>query len=186
MGSRRSHTDGPAASGFGRPQPPQLLVWGSGVSEIITAAGGYLCDQARCGWDVTVLLADDCDVRPLTILGATARLQQADAESVLGALNRGQGLLIGAERLARGTEVHRALSRVLSRGANDVTVWGEPKHARADAGLEPAAHRLSSAARAFKAHALAAGGRPPCPTGAVGPTESLFRIRRPLRGLYPV
>jgi len=38
----------------------------------VRSAGGWLCDRARAGWDVNVLVADGGDPQPLMILGATA------------------------------------------------------------------------------------------------------------------
>ena len=35
------------------------------VLEVVTHAGGWLCDRVMAGWDVTVRVADHADERPL-------------------------------------------------------------------------------------------------------------------------
>src|SRR5215208_5723706 len=42
------------------------------TEDVVESAGGWLCDRAKAGWDVNVLVAEGVDPRPLTILGATA------------------------------------------------------------------------------------------------------------------
>src|SRR3974377_1817445 len=48
----------------------RLPVVAPGVVDVVQFAGGWLFDRAMAGWDVTVLLADHSDCRPLHILGA--------------------------------------------------------------------------------------------------------------------
>ena len=49
------------------------------VLDAVQYAGGWVYDRVMAGWDVTVLVANDDDVRPLKILGADT----LDLESVL-------------------------------------------------------------------------------------------------------
>ena len=49
------------------------------VLDAVTSAGGWIYDRVMAGWDVTVLVGGDENVRPLTILGA----ETLDLESVL-------------------------------------------------------------------------------------------------------
>ena len=49
------------------------------VLDAVKFAGGWVYDRVMAGWDVTVLIGDDEDVRPLEILGA----EVCDLESVL-------------------------------------------------------------------------------------------------------
>lgn len=172
MGSRRFSNDQGSTAGLSRSRRCRLLVFGSGVAEVVHAAGGYLCDQARCGWDVTVLLGNECDVRPLSILGITTHLLRTDAEPALAELARGETLVIGADRFIHDARFREDLTRIANRGVNDVVVWGSPADLRH--GLEPATHRLSAAARAFKARALAVSGVPF--DEGTGGTETLFRV----------
>ena len=49
------------------------------VADVVKFAGGWLFDRAMAGWDVTVLLVDHPDERPLQILGAHAPIVQLRA-----------------------------------------------------------------------------------------------------------
>ena len=48
----------------------RLDVVASSVVDVVRFAGGWLFDRAMAGWDVTVLIADRPDDRPLQVLGA--------------------------------------------------------------------------------------------------------------------
>ena len=48
----------------------RLDVVAANVADVVRFAGGWLFDRAMAGWDVTVLVADHPDDRPLQILGA--------------------------------------------------------------------------------------------------------------------
>ena len=58
----------------------RLDVVASNVVDVVKFAGGWLFDRAMAGWDVTVLLTDHPDDRPLHILGA----QTLDLEMRVG------------------------------------------------------------------------------------------------------
>jgi hypothetical protein len=60
------------APSVGRILRYELNVVASTTADVVQSAGGWLCDRARAGWDVKVLVADGGDPRPLMILGATA------------------------------------------------------------------------------------------------------------------
>ncbi|WP_343575423.1 hypothetical protein [Mycobacterium sp.] len=51
----------------------RLDVVAADVADVVTFAGGWLFDRAMAGWDVTVLVADHVDERPLRILGPARR-----------------------------------------------------------------------------------------------------------------
>ncbi|WP_156744010.1 hypothetical protein [Mycobacterium sp. 1164985.4] len=97
------------------------------VAELISVAGGWLCDRAMAGWTVTAWVPAPEYAQCLAILGVCVReaadssLNGVDAPSVYG------------------------VSRC-------DTVGGLPGCVR---------HRVSVAARAFKAHALLAAGLQP-------------------------
>src|SRR5689334_18192410 len=56
----------------------RLDVVGPSVADVVRFAGGWMYDRVMAGWDVTVLLADRENERPLHILGvATADLESA-------------------------------------------------------------------------------------------------------------
>lgn len=152
-----------------------LTVVASSLRDVVDAAGGWLCDRARAGWDVNVVVADPHDARPLTILGATP--VPGEPRDALGAVSKGGAVAISAAVLA-DEGIRRQVHGLVKRGVTDITVWGGhwPEFGLEGDRLE---HRLSSAARAFKAVAL--GG------GTVAPTETLLSLAADsLRPLYAV
>jgi hypothetical protein len=140
------------------------------VLDAVRFAGGWVYDRVMAGWDVTVLVGDDDDVRPLEILGAEVR----DLESVLASWEdrpNPQTVAVAADLFDRDARVRQGVLEALEQGATEVTLWGEGLPAELDESVDSVQHRLSSAARAFKAQALAAAN---APDGAVGNTE-IFR-----------
>ena len=137
------------------------------------SAGGWLCDRARAGWDVNVLVADGGDPRPLAILGATA-LDLDDAFlSMVKSASRVGALAVSADLLAADARVREEILRALKRGLTEVIVWGRQWPAELGRQADPVQHRVSPAARAFKSHALVAAA---VSTDSVSPTETLFRV----------
>jgi hypothetical protein len=153
--------DGPAGhSGLLRHSlRPRLAVMAPCISEAVRSAGGWLFDQVMAGWDVTVLTADDADARPLQILGVRA----TDLETVLARQVRGsclQGIAVRTDLYGADARIRRMVSEALDSGLAEVRLWGKgcPGGLDEEAGL--VWHRLSFAARAFKAQALAAAAVP--------------------------
>ena len=127
------------------------------VLDAVQSAGGWIFDRVMAGWDVTVLIADNADVRPLEILGAVPR----DLESVLESWAERphpQTVAVSADLFSRDERVRRGVVGALDQGATEVTLWGEPLPAELDSSVDSVVHRLSAAARAFKAQALSGGG----------------------------
>ena len=148
----------------------RLDVVGTSVADVVQNAGGWLFDRAVAGWDVTVMVPRAEDTRPLQILGA----EMLDLESVLAGGGRGrrpQALAVAANICEVDSRARSGLLKALGHGGIEVVVWGEGWPLGSDHGVDPVLHRLSLAAQAFKAHALAAGA---VPTSGVGSTE-LFR-----------
>ena len=50
----------------------RLIVLAGGVGEVVESAGGFLCDRARAGWDVSVILSGFLD-RPFARPGTRVR-----------------------------------------------------------------------------------------------------------------
>ena len=50
----------------------RLDVIAASAADAVHSAGGWLYDRAMAGWEVTVLLPQSCDSRPLRILGVGA------------------------------------------------------------------------------------------------------------------
>jgi hypothetical protein len=133
----------------------RLAVVAPSVLDAVRFAGGWVYDRVMAGWDVTILVADDEDARPLEILGAEVR----DLESVLASWEdrpHPQTVAVAADLFDRDARVRRGVLEALDQGATEVTLWGEGLPAELDESVDSVQHRLSSAARAFKAQALAA------------------------------
>jgi len=138
---------------------PRLAVMAPCISEAVRAAGGWLFDQVMAGWDVTVLTADDADARPLQILGVRA----TDLETVLARQVRGsclQGIAVRTDLYGSDSRIRQMVSEALEGGLAEVRLWGEECPPELDDAASPVWHRLSFAARAFKAQALAAAAVP--------------------------
>jgi hypothetical protein len=138
------------------------------VLDAVRFAGGWVYDRVMAGWDVTILVGDDEDVRPLEILGAEVR----DLESVLASWEdrpHPQTVAVAADLFDRDARVRQGVLEALEQGATEVTLWGEGLPAELDESIDSVQHRLSAAARAFKAQALAAAN---APEAAVGITET--------------
>lgn len=134
----------------------RLDVIAPSVLDVVTSAGGWLFDHQMAGWDVTVMVCDLSDSRPLRILGVDAvELTSISWEE----RPRPHGLAIEANLFRRDERVRHIVFEALKHGLTDITVWGE----RWPEGLHRRGrvqHRLSNAGRAFKAHALAAACEP--------------------------
>ena len=125
------------------------------VAEAVQHAGGWIFDRVMAGWDVNVLLAEPGDTRPLSILGA----QTVDFETVLAAGDdqpQPQALAVAADLVDTDVRVREGVLRALDYGMTEVALWGEAQPAELDRNVDSVEHRLSSAARVFKAQALAA------------------------------
>jgi hypothetical protein len=168
----------------GRHGKYQLDVSACDVIDVVRHAGGWLYDRAKGGWDVSVLLSSDGDVTPLRILGL--RTERLETEDDPTAPPRALALAASMEALAANSLLREDVLRAMKRGLGEVTLWGDfsggqersdpGRHFSAsgfDRGVESVEHLLSSAACAFKAHALRAAGL----DEAVGAVET-FR-RRP-------
>ncbi len=150
------------------------MVVAPSMAEVVRSAGGWLFDQVMAGWDATVLTGDHADPRPLRILGA----QAADLESALTADLRGprpQAIAVDADLYGADARVRRMVPEALEAGAAEVRLWGDRWPMDLDGGGGSVQHRLSVAARAFKAQALAAAA---APSSSIDVTE-VFRSGEP-------
>ena len=161
----------------------RLLVLGADVGDLVEAAGGFLCDRARAGWDVTVVATGRETSRSLAILGITATTAAVDIATALRALTPGAAVVVAPDLLGHDARMRHELARIARDGAVEILVWGRPAQAEPGRWLEPVTHPVSAAARAFKGHALTAAGRAPRGDDA----EALYRVRpAALRRLSPV
>ncbi|WP_102142160.1 hypothetical protein [Mycobacterium hubeiense] len=137
----------------------RLDVVAPSVLDVVRYAGGLMYDRSMAGWDVTVLIGQDVDVRPLQILGvATSDLE--DALQLWAQRPHPHTVAVASELLSVDERVRHGVLGALDQGLTEVTLWGEQWPADLDRNVDDVQHRLSAAARAFKAQALAALGDP--------------------------
>ena len=133
------------------------------VADAIESAGGWLFDQALAGWDVTVITAEQADGRPLRILG----VRDHTLETVLSYRADGSclsAIALSAALFARDERVRAMVLTAVGTGLPELRIWGDLEDVTGadfsgtglDGTASTVAYRLSSAARAFKAQALAA------------------------------
>ena len=125
------------------------------VPEVVKHAGGWLVDRVMAGWDVTVLIDTDEDLRPLEILGVDTQ----DLESALqmwADRPHPQTVAVASELFSSEPRIRHGVLKALDQGLTEVTLWGEHRPEELDDSVDPVCHQLSAAARAFKTQALAA------------------------------
>jgi hypothetical protein len=142
----------------------RIDVIGPNVLDVVTHAGGWLFDRVMAGWDVTVLVADHPNDRPLQILGT----QTLDLEYALASLDRRpppQTLAVAADLFADDPRVRQMVRQALDHGLTEVGLWGQTWPAELKDSVDSEHYQLSAAARVFKAQALAAAGAPDASAG---------------------
>lgn len=134
----------------------RLDVVAPSVEGAVRAAGGWMFDRVMAGWDVRVLVAPGDDDRALQILGAdTGDLE--DALEIGADGQRPHALAVAADMYGSDARIREGVRQAIASGQTEVTLWGEDWPADLDhGGVDSVEHRLSVAARAFKAQALAA------------------------------
>jgi hypothetical protein len=138
--------------------------------DVVQSAGGWLYDRVMAGWEVTVLLSQRGDTRPLRILGVEALdLTSKFASSAMDPAS--QSLAVSAEAFAADAGVRKKVLQALDDRLTEVALWGDGWPLRVNRGTTRAQHVLSAAALAFKGHALAAAGTP---CNSIDPTEMLL------------
>lgn len=118
-------------------------------------AGGWLFDRVTAGWEATVLTADPVDSRALRILGARGLALECALESAV-LRPRPRAIAVDAELYGSDVRVRRMVRNMLHRGPGELWLWGDLASPEPDGGAGSVRHRLSVAARAFKAQALSA------------------------------
>jgi len=138
----------------------------STASDVVHHAGGWLFDQARAGWTVTVMLGECADTRPIRILGAdTVGLESAEAS--MRADRHPHVLAVAADLYGEDSMVRRWMRMATDDRLGEVMIWGQPSTFDDDDSVCSVEHRLSAAARVFKAQALAAAGEPTVTIGQI-------------------
>jgi hypothetical protein len=148
----------------------QLCVVAHDVGELVDLAGGWMCDRTLAGWDISVALSEPLDVRPLQILGVTTLLTHQRFASINeGGANTSIAVAPGI--FETNDHIRRVVLQALDQPAIEVTFWGPSIPSDLHGQLARRQHRLSGAARAFKAHALAAAA---VRGAAINTTEDLY------------
>jgi hypothetical protein len=149
----------------------RIVVLSPGVVDVVRAAGGWLFDRTWAGCDVTALISNRDDDRPLRIVGATTFDLETALTSEVHTVEP-DVLMVAAELYRGDTRVRHGVLDTIALGMTNVLMWGQAWPTELDGVLRPAQHRLSVAARAFKAQALIAAG---CPSAAE-PSETFREL----------
>jgi hypothetical protein len=152
----------------------RLDVIAASVGDVVQSAGGWLFDRAMAGWDVNLHIAGPSDARPLTILGIDAH----PLDETLGSPTTwpsGHSIAVAADVFTTDARVRKNAARALERGLTEITLWGDTWPPEFNRRAEAVQHRLSAAARAFKAQALKAAA---LPSGSIALTETFRSSRR--------
>lgn len=132
----------------------RLAVLAIDAREVVTHAGGWLFDRSMAGWDVNAVLADVRDLRPAQVLGATV-LELEGPLAVPVHHTWPDALAVSPELLRSDPRVRDGVRNCLEHDLLDIVLWGSVPTEFAPY-VDRTHHRLSAAARAFKARALAA------------------------------
>jgi hypothetical protein len=135
---------------------PQLVVIAPSPAEVVLSMGGWLFDQTMAGWDAVLLLSEGhTNVRAAAILGARPYcLEERLAEPF--PMSHLQTFAVRGELYPRDPRVRRVVLDAIRGRSAEVTFWGDAPPAEFEGTAQLVRHQLSIAARAFKAHALAA------------------------------
>ncbi|OBG30261.1 hypothetical protein A5764_20130 [Mycobacterium sp. 852002-51057_SCH5723018] len=147
-----------------------LDVVAADTTDAVHAAGGLMFDRMREGWTVRVFVLDDLHPRPLQILGADCAYY--DGSDGVAPWSSRTALAVSSTAVARRDAVHDDTLARIRRGRAEITLWGDPP-ADMRPHLMAIEHRLTAAARAFKASAQMA-----CPTegSAIGDAERFYGL----------
>lgn len=120
------------------------------VAETVQSVGGWVFDMAMAGWDVRVLVPGDVDDRPLRILGARTVGQPTS----MGPADVPPDIIaVHGDFIARGSRGRDDVLAAIDFRGTEVMMWGTVWPPESTGPWE---HRLSVAARVFKAQALTA------------------------------
>ena len=161
-----------------------MVALGERAEQIVTLAGGLIFDRAAAGWDVGVYLEDECDQRPLRVLGAThlPRLNGKPRLSDCGP-EWPDVVVVAASLYARDRSVRRYISAVRSgnRQAQIAFYGGDAGATGALGQAGDVDHHLSAAAQAFKGRALSCfrslRGTPVTPTETFSTAMSSSKVQ---------
>jgi hypothetical protein len=136
----------------------QLAVITASPAAAVSYAGGWLFVRTMAGWDATVLTEGRADPRPCQILGARARSLDSLRAAPLPARSL-LAIVIQADLYDSDPWLSQVAHHALAEDHAELLICGGPLDRSGRTG-SLARHRLSVAARAFKAQALAAAAAP--------------------------
>jgi hypothetical protein len=162
----------------GRATPLKLLVLGIDTADVVSGVGGLVCDSVRAGLQVEVYLGTLGDEVALQILGvqASALPDRFDFD-----VDWPDAIVFATTLYKQNSVVRRLVGHAARRRHSDVAGWGGEWSTDPDSGIS-IEHELSSAARAFKRHALNASGI----AAHVSPTEPFRSEQRRLGEVTPL
>jgi hypothetical protein len=152
----------------------RLDVIAASVGDVVQSAGGWLFDRVMAGWDVNLHIVEPSDARPLQILGIDAHCLDETLGSPT-AWPSGHSVALAADVFKTHARVRKNAARALESGLTEITLWGDSWPPEFNRRAEAVQHRLSAAARAFKAHAMSAAS---LPSGSIAATETFRSSRR--------
>jgi hypothetical protein len=142
------------APGRGSPTPAKLVVLAADPADTVHAAGGLIFDSVRAGWTVEVYLETLGAQRAFQILGVDARTLPSRFDPEAEWPN---AVYVAAALYGKNRGVRRLIAETARRSHADIAVWGQGDPSTLDTGIG-FEYRLSTAAQAFKVHAMNAAG----------------------------
>jgi len=142
-----------------RPLREPLLVIAPSTAEVVQHAGGWLFDQVMAGRDAAVLATVHADPTPLRILGTRAY----DLETALANLHPDPSLrdiVVQADLYAADARIRQIARQILDAGPTEILLWSANWPQDHGGPANVVTYRMSTAALAFKTHALAAATSP--------------------------
>jgi hypothetical protein len=138
----------------GRATPPNVLVLGVDTADIVTGAGGLICDSIRAGTTVNVRMERAGNDQALHILGVKSQVSAAGFD-VGGEWP--DVIVFAAALREHDRSMRRLLAEAARRRRSELMLWGGawPEDLDAGAAVE---HQLSTAAHAFKSYAAKSAG----------------------------
>ncbi|GAS87929.1 uncharacterized protein RMCB_2025 [Mycolicibacterium brisbanense] len=134
----------------------ELNVLARDAADVVASIGGWLFDRRMAGWGVTVALLDHRDERALRILGV--KVVEPDGVWPSTRHERIVTTVVEAELFDADSDMRSRVLTAMRRGDGEVAFWGSGAPGLFGGGVRATPYRLSVAAQAFKAHALAAVG----------------------------
>jgi len=143
----------------------------SSIPDLIATLGGWLCDRAMSGWDVTVLSAGGQGAAAIAMLGGhVGDLDTALASSARPFTNT---IVIAADLYVNDPRIKRRVGQAIRGGQTEVVLWGSDWTADARSPqFIRVRHECTTVAHRFKRCALMSLNN----EANVGPVEELYVV----------